>query len=248
MAPSSQYIDKVMESKNQFRLTNAIKDWRGQFQSEGTIDGRDLDELECHLRDTLDELIELGLAEEEAFLVAQQRIGSPRSLGSEFGKLNPSRLWNHRICWMLVGYISFYLVGDLASVLSRMGALGASMIGLGPVWMNSICVGLLIVPWLAFLHYLWRHCHGEQRAQTPLISRLLKGKAALSVFIVVATFAALLVLDQASTVMFHRTQIPIDAAVFSNYHLTQVIARWGLTCCLLAGGTLTVFRLRRQLS
>ena len=177
-----------MESKNPFCLANAIRDWRAQFQSGDSVAVYDLDELESHLRDSCEELVELGLSEEEAFLVSQNRMGSPATLGSEFGKLYPSRQWSVRVCWMLVGFLSFHLVGDLAGVLSKIGGMGASMLGLGIPWANVLGVLLLLLPWLAFAGFLFRRCHGNRGGQGVPCSWLLRKRAAVSMSLVLGAF------------------------------------------------------------
>ena len=247
MAPGSQNIDEIMESKNPFCLADAIRDWRAQFQSGDSVAVYDLDELESHLRDSCEELVELGLNEEEAFLVSRKRMGSPASLGSEFGKLYPSRQWSVRVCWMLVGFLSFHLVGDLAGVLSKVGGMGASMLGLGATWANALGVLLLLLPWLAFAGFLFRRCQGGFGGQGVPFSWLLRQKPAISMALVVGAFVGLFVLGQAITILFYRTQTPIDGTMLSSYHTTQAVAGLGLSCCLMAGGTLAVLRLRRRI-
>ena len=47
-----------------------IAEWRAYIGSAPGVNGRDVDELEDHLRQQIADLHEVGLAEDEAFLVA----------------------------------------------------------------------------------------------------------------------------------------------------------------------------------
>src|SRR3954467_4598592 len=53
----------------------------------------DADELEDHLRGSVDELVALGLHPDEAFLVAVKRMGSLDDLSREFAREHSERLW-----------------------------------------------------------------------------------------------------------------------------------------------------------
>jgi hypothetical protein len=100
-----------MESSTQFNLEKDIQKWRSDLKGQGSLDSNDLDELENHLRESVEDLESEQLSLEEAFIVAKRRIGKPSDLRAEFQKVNPGRLWSTRVCWMLVGYLSFTLIG-----------------------------------------------------------------------------------------------------------------------------------------
>jgi hypothetical protein len=55
-----------------------IAEWRAYVARAPAVDGRDVDELEGHLRDQIAELDAAGLTADEAFLVAVKRMGRPR--------------------------------------------------------------------------------------------------------------------------------------------------------------------------
>ncbi len=170
-----------MEPKNQFRLTEAVETWRSQFQSQSSIAPGDLDELESHLRDSVEELAEGGLSEEEAFLIARQRMGQPALLSTEFRKVHPSRLWTSRVCWMLVGFLSFSLIEDLSNALSKTASMGSSMLGLASLWSNVLGVILLLLPWSLFLLFLSRRCLGKDGSRALPFTWLFDKKPIVSV-------------------------------------------------------------------
>ena len=63
-----------------FNLNEKIIKWRSNLAQSETLAVSDLDELENHLREEIEQLTTLKLSDEEAFLVASHRLGSrPRS-------------------------------------------------------------------------------------------------------------------------------------------------------------------------
>lgn len=70
-----------------------ISDWRDFVSTGGAVSVGDADELEAHLRDQIDELVERGLDEDEAFLIGVKRLGSIDELTREFAREHMDRLW-----------------------------------------------------------------------------------------------------------------------------------------------------------
>ncbi len=58
------------------QLESEIAEWRTFVAQGRAVDGRDVEELEAHLRDQIADLDAAGLAADEAFLVAVKRLGS----------------------------------------------------------------------------------------------------------------------------------------------------------------------------
>ena len=56
-------------------VESQIAEWRAYVAGAPGVNGRDVDELEDHLRGQIAELNEAGLADDEAFLVAVKRMG-----------------------------------------------------------------------------------------------------------------------------------------------------------------------------
>jgi len=72
-----------METTPQFNLNHAIAEWRANLGQSPGLRRENLEELESHLRDSVANLCQRGLAEDEAFLIATRRVGSTRTLGTE---------------------------------------------------------------------------------------------------------------------------------------------------------------------
>jgi hypothetical protein len=73
-------------------LETSIADWRKTMIAVHQYTPGTLDELESHLRETVQELVRTGLDEAQAFDRAVAGLGSPLTLASEFEKLRPA-LW-----------------------------------------------------------------------------------------------------------------------------------------------------------
>ena len=69
-----------------FNLEQAIADWRQQMLAAGIQSPTPLEELEGHLRETIEQLMKSGLKEPEAFEISMREIGQPKTLKSEFQK------------------------------------------------------------------------------------------------------------------------------------------------------------------
>ncbi len=76
-----------------FEVEAHIRKWRGHLRASGYLGEEELDELESHLRDSVDELVACPLTPEEAFLVAVRRLGDAESLSREFAKVSPETVW-----------------------------------------------------------------------------------------------------------------------------------------------------------
>ena len=68
-------------------IERRIADWRRVLAESAGCTDEVLDELESHLRDEMQRLIQTGEPEERALDLALSRLGSPQALGAEFAKL-----------------------------------------------------------------------------------------------------------------------------------------------------------------
>jgi hypothetical protein len=78
-------------------LEEQIGQWRAYLRRRRAITGPDVEELEGHLRDQVGALIQSGLAEDEAFLIAVKRMGSLDALSREFAREHSERLWKQLV-------------------------------------------------------------------------------------------------------------------------------------------------------
>jgi len=91
-----------MENQTTFDLNLAIRRWREDLARSSAMRIENLDELESHLRDSIDRLRAHELSEEEAFLVATLRLGKVQKLEQEFRKVNGSGASLERTLWVFI--------------------------------------------------------------------------------------------------------------------------------------------------
>src|SRR6266487_4946015 len=83
--------------EGQAELEAQFGQWRRYVQRRREMQPSDVDELEDHLRGSVDELVAVGLSADEAFLVAVKRMGSLDELSREFAREHSERLWKQLV-------------------------------------------------------------------------------------------------------------------------------------------------------
>src|SRR5687768_17863689 len=74
-------------------VESQIAEWRAYVATAPGVNGRDVDELEDHLRHQIAELGAAGLTDDEGFLIAVKRLGDLDGLSREFAREHSGRLW-----------------------------------------------------------------------------------------------------------------------------------------------------------
>jgi len=86
-----------MTAENGRELEAQFAQWRQYVLRRKELQPVDADELEDHLRGSVDELVAVGLSPDEAFLVAVKRMGSLDELSREFAREHSERLWKQLV-------------------------------------------------------------------------------------------------------------------------------------------------------
>ncbi len=132
-----------------------IAEWRAYVARAPAVNGRDVDELDAHLRDQIAELDAAGLTADEAFLVAVKRMGDLDALSREFAREHRGRLWKQLVLsdedeparpssrWLEA--LVFAVAAGAAIQVAR---LAADFPDDEPDWLLRN-VGLLVLPFLA---------------------------------------------------------------------------------------------------
>ena len=131
-------------------LEAQIDQWRGYVRRREAISAADVDEMEDHLRERVEDLRATGLDDDEAFLVAVKRMGTLDDLSREFAQEHSERLWKQLV---LVGEQPGRTRSwrELAVVLGLAGAAGVAvkvattLLDEEAVALNA---GLLVLPFL----------------------------------------------------------------------------------------------------
>ena len=78
-------------------LESQIDQWRNYLRRRQAIHSVDVAELEDHLREQVGNLVDSGLAADEAFLIAVKRMGDLDTLSREFAREHSDRLWKQLV-------------------------------------------------------------------------------------------------------------------------------------------------------
>jgi hypothetical protein len=115
----SDFYKPIMNiNNNQLELTLRVKRWKEGFANT-SLTPEDIDELSVHLINTYNEMLDLGLDEKEAWMIATHRIGQPEVLHDEFKKANTEPGPNLNRNWMMLlwGAVSLLILQAVFIVL-----------------------------------------------------------------------------------------------------------------------------------
>jgi hypothetical protein len=135
-------------------IEGQIAEWRAYVASAPAVNGRDVDELDDHLRQQIAELTASGLAPDEAFLVGVKRMGSVDTLSREFAREHSSRLWKQLVlagdepARPESGWAEAFAFGAAAAVAIQVARIAAGFPDEEPTWFARN-VGLFVLPFLA---------------------------------------------------------------------------------------------------
>ena len=136
-------------------IETQIAEWRSYVARAPGVEAHDVDELEDHLRHQIAELNGVGLAGDEAFLVAVKRMGDVDDLSREFAREHSGRLWKQ----LFLGrdderalasgaWLEPLAFAVAAAVTIQIARLAAHAPGDEPTWLVRN-VGLFVLPFLA---------------------------------------------------------------------------------------------------
>ena len=131
-----------------------ITEWREYVGQAPAVDGRDIEELETHLRDQIAELVDSGLSPDEAFLVAVKRMGDVDTLSREFAREHSGRLWKQLVLGSAdapsrsaVSWVDALLFALGAGVAAQVVRLIAEASDEPPMWLVRN-LGFFVLPFL----------------------------------------------------------------------------------------------------
>lgn len=204
-----------------FDLNQQISNWRKNVIEKGSCHVSDVDEMESHLKDEIDQLKSQNLSEQEAFLVAAHRLGQPDAIAEEFAKVNGT-LWLRKIFYALCGVFAFWAANQIAEAVSKVFLMLATAFGyrgssLG-IATGIFKIAVLIV--IIYLGYLIvrSYAGGFQNSLRSTKGKIIIFSAAL--FLVVLCFTSQLFLTTVFTSMsdaenYGEVQVPLSIINFS---------------------------------
>jgi hypothetical protein len=136
-------------------VESQIAEWRAYVAGAAGVNGHDVDELEDHLRHQIAELNGVGLAPDEAFLVAVKRMGDVDTLSREFAREHSGRLWKQLVLSTddeptraAGGWLEPFVFAVAAAIAIQVARLAADFPDEEPTWFARN-LGLFVLPFLA---------------------------------------------------------------------------------------------------
>ena len=135
-------------------LEAQIAEWRAYVARAPALNGRDVDELEDHLRNQIADLTAAGLTPDEGFLIAVKRVGDLDTLSREFAREHSGRLWKQLLraddepARSASGWLEAFAFGAAAAVAIQVARLAAGFPDDEPTWFARN-LGLFVLPFLA---------------------------------------------------------------------------------------------------
>jgi hypothetical protein len=132
-----------------------IAEWRAYVANAPAVNGRDVDELEDHLRQQIADLNAAGLTADEAFLIAVKRLGDVDGLSREFAREHSGRLWKQLLrtgedepARLSSGWVEPFVFAVGAAVAIQVGRIAAGFPHEEPTWLARNA-SLFVLPFLA---------------------------------------------------------------------------------------------------
>jgi hypothetical protein len=135
-------------------LEAQIAAWRAYVARAPGVNGRDVDELEDHLRNEIAELNSAGLTEDEGFLIAVKRLGDVDGLSREYAREHSGRLWKQLLSAQdepsrtATGWVEAFAFAVAAAVTIQVARLAAGFPDDEPRWFARN-LSLFVLPFLA---------------------------------------------------------------------------------------------------
>jgi hypothetical protein len=155
-------------------MESQIAEWRAYVAQAPGVNGRDVDELEDHLRHQIAELKAAGLTGDEAFLVAVKRMGDLDDLSREFAREHSGRLWKQLMlsggdepARAPIGWLETLAFAVAAALVIQVARIAADFPDEEPSWLARN-VGLFVLPFLAGYFARRRHLDTRQWVMTAV--------------------------------------------------------------------------------
>ena len=169
LRPPARHSHETLESQ--------IADWRAYVESAPGVNGRDVDELEDHLRHQIADLNAAGLTADEGFLIAVKRLGDVDGLSREFAREHSGRLWKQLLLRdedeplrSASGWVETVVFAVAAAVVVQIARLAAEAPDEEPTWLVRNA-SLFVLPFLAgyFAHRRRLDARGWALTAAPFV-------------------------------------------------------------------------------
>ena len=195
-----------------------IANWKSSIATSEALRNDDLDELEEHLRCAVERYQQNGLSLEDAFFLAERKLGSPGQLDGEFSKTNIDYIWTQRIAWMLIGFVLMSVAFRMVGFVGRIAFWTGMSVSLSPTLTAVGQNALMAIVWSGLLFLLIRARHNDRG-----LRRLFRQGSRWSLTAVILAVAGILLLVEATNqisqvvVMQHVTPTELGEYFVANW-------------------------------
>ena len=98
-----------MGQGHSFNLEEEVNNWAEVLKAKPTLTESDVEEIKSHFYDSIDSLLEKGLNEKEAFVLAKLRIGESYELDEAFKEANQPVIQMRRSVLILGGVLVYFM-------------------------------------------------------------------------------------------------------------------------------------------
>lgn len=126
-----------------FDLEKAIKEWKRSLRKNSVYEDGDIEELESHLRDRMDDLINSERSEKEAFESASEEIGNIDAVGSELYKTRAKKIHWEKSSGV-VALLPNYIKIAWRNLIHRIGYSTINVIGLSVGIASCLLIALYV--------------------------------------------------------------------------------------------------------
>ena len=195
MADRPRNPHKTMANETSFDLNAAIQRWRENLGQSPAFRSENLNELESHLRDSVESLHTGRLSDEEAFIIAAKRMGTGKALEGEFGKLNGAAVWFEPALWILLATQLWSVIRSLSTIGLCVGTWFVRILNwnhaVSEDWLNAV-VGAIFSPLVVAIvaACIWRNFVWRRQRKALFLHKLLQHPVnlALILFLFCALF------------------------------------------------------------
>ena len=138
-----------------FCIEKRLEDWEQRFRNNTSFTDADTEELKTHLLDLMDELKGMGLDDEEAFLVAEKRIGIIDDVEQDYNVTNNSILQMRRSLVIFSGVLLYFFSKTFISCFYKIFLMALLYFGvethLSVEWIFRFLVGIYFLVSIIFV-------------------------------------------------------------------------------------------------
>ncbi len=221
-----------------------IEQWRAGLAGSELLRQSDMSKLESRLREEMERLKTAGLRDDEAFLIARRRLGDMGVLKERLVTADPRQRVSNRLYWMVLGILSYYVLGPLSSLLSPPTAYLVYRAGLRGAFLACFDIIACTVVYVLVVYFLLRYLafHWRSRIMTKgTAASICVGVLAAGVNLLLCWITGLA--DDHIWNWFMRSTEHQATMMLPEFSAAVV---WCATMTLLFAGTLAVFARRSR--